>query len=174
MIHLRWMFWRRDLLVSLLASGLTASVLLPFAWSAMRDQQEQAATARKLAQAASLLADQRAAEAAQQHALAQKNLIDQATDFAGFGDKPDAEVLQVSTDAVAPEIPKLAHVLIDKRATIYARGDIVVYRIDDKNYLGRVVDVDMEARQLTVGRNGEANRQVAIGDVVGRAVLNTR
>lgn len=140
----------------------------------MRDQQEQAATAHRLAQAASLLAEQRSADADRQRKLAQKNLIDQAADFAGFGEKSDAEIMQVTTTAVAPEIPESAHVLIDKKAAAYTRGDIVVYRVEDKNYLGRVVDVDSEAKFLTIGRNGEKNRQVAIAKVAGRAVLNTR
>jgi hypothetical protein len=174
MIRLRWTFWRRDLLVGLLASFLTASALLPFAWSTMRSQQEQVATARQLAQAASLLADQRGADVDRHRTLAQKNLIDQAADFAGFGEKADAEVMQVTTSAVAPEIPEGAHVLIDKKAVTYSRGHIVVYRVDDKNYLGRVIAVDAAAGQLTIGRNGEANRQVEIDKVAGRAVLNTR
>jgi hypothetical protein len=174
MLRIRWCSWRRDLLVGLLASFLTATALLPFAWSAMRDHQEQAATARQLAQAAALLAEQRGADADRQRVLAQKNLIDQAVDFAGFGDSPDAEIFQVTTAAVAPEIPQGAHVLIDKKAATFGKGDIVVYRVDDKNYLGRVVEVDKTTGHVTVGRNGEKNRQVVISNVAGRAVLNTR
>lgn len=88
--------------------------------SVMRDQQEQVATARQLARASSLLAEQRAGEVDRQRIPVQKNLIDQAADFAGFDDKPDAEVLHVTTSAVAPEIPEGAHVLIDKQAATFA------------------------------------------------------
>lgn len=174
MIHFRWSFWRRDLLVGLLASFVTASALLPFAWSAMRDRQEQVTMARQLAQAASLPAEPRAADANRQRALAQKNLIDQAADFAGFGDKPDAEVMHVTTGAVAPESPEGAHVLIDKKAATFSRGDIVVYRVDDENYLGRLVGVDSTASPLTIGRNGEVNRQVAVGNMVGLLIPDAK
>jgi hypothetical protein len=51
-------------------------------------------------------------------------------------------------------------------------GDLVVFRDGGNNYLGRVVEADLA--HLTVGRNGQENRRVAISSVVGRGVLNTR
>ena len=64
--------------------------------------------------------------------------------------------------------------LIDKKAAAYAVGDIVVFRVGENNYLGRVVAVDKQAGRMTVGRNGEEKRQVALSAVLGRGVLNTR
>jgi hypothetical protein len=162
MIHIRWTSWRRDLLVALLASLLTAVVLMSFALAAIRRE-------RALVKAALLRA-----EADRQRALAQKNLVEQAADFIGMNDRSEAEVFHVTTDAVAPEIPLGAHVLIDKKATVFGVGDTVVCRIDDKNYLGRVVAVDRAGGKLTMGRNGEEKRTVPIADVIGRGVLNTR
>ena len=177
MIRLRLTPWRRDLLVGLLASLLTASVLVPLGWAAVREQRDQADVARKKAEAVALRAEQSAVEAAQQRALAKRNLIDQALDSAllpGFADRSEAEVRSVTTSAVAPEIPEGAHVLIDKKASSFAVGDIVIYRVEGNYYLGRVVVVDKASGRLTVGRNGEPDRQVLVGDVVGRGVLNTR
>ena len=127
-----------------------------------------------MAQVAARLAEQKGAEAEQQRALAQRHLVEQAADFAGLGDQADAAILRVTTAAVAPEIPKGAHLLIDKKAAAYAVGDIVIYAVAGKNYLGRVLAVEQAAGRLTIGRNGEANRQVPCGDVLGRGVLNTR
>src|SRR5262249_55416027 len=134
----------------------------------------RASAAHRMAQAAALLAEQKSADADHQRAQAQRNLIDRAADLAGFGDRSQAEVLRVTTAAVAPEIPQDAHLLIDKKASFFTVGDIVIYRVDGKNYIGRVAAVEQTAGRLTVGRNGEPNSQVAISDVAGRGVLNTR
>jgi hypothetical protein len=174
MIRLRWATWRHDLLVGLLASFLTAAVLVPVGWAAVRGQREQAESARQMAQALVLLARQQTAEADRQRDRAQRNLVDQAADFVGLGDRMEAEVFRVSTAAIAPEMPEGAHLLIDKKATSYAVGDIVVFRVEDKNYLGCVVAVEQAAGRLRVGRNGEEDRLVALSDVLGRGVLNTR
>jgi hypothetical protein len=176
-MNIRWTTWRRDVLIGLLASLLTASVLVPIGWAAVRDQRDQAEGARKAARDADLRAEQKAAEAEEQRARAGRNLIEQAADFAnvpGLADGSGAEVMRVSTAAVSPEIPKDAHLLIDKKASSYAAGDIVIFRVEDRNYLGRVLAVDKEAGRLAVGRNGEADRQIAVSDVIGRGVLNTR
>jgi hypothetical protein len=50
----------------------------------------------------------------------------------------------------------------------------VVYRVDGKNYLGRVVAAEPKSDRLTIGRNGEPNRQVPIKEMLGRGVMNTR
>src|SRR5438034_8795006 len=98
MIRIRWTTWRHDLLVGVLASLATTSVLVPISWAAVSDHREQAEVARRMAQAAALLAEQKAAEADQQRAQAQRNLVDQAANFA-VGDKSQAEVFRVTTDA---------------------------------------------------------------------------
>jgi len=175
MTRLRWTTWRRDLLIGALAAALTASVLVPLGWGAVRGGQDRIDSERARARAAALLAAQKTAEAEQQRALAQRALLDLAADFAGFRDRTDAEVMGVTTNAVAPEIPEGAHLLLDKKATAFAVGDIVIYRVEGKNYLGRVVALDRApADGLTVGRNGEPNRHVVRSAVAGRAVLNTR
>jgi type II secretory pathway pseudopilin PulG len=166
--------WRRDVLVGLLASVLTAAALGSVGWAALLQQRERAEEARHLALQAARLARQEAAQARDQ---AQRALVDQAADVIGNLGGPanaEAEALRVSTAAVAPEIPQGAYVLIDKKAATYAVGDIVVFRVGPNNLLGRVVALDREAGRITVGRNQEANRQIALGDVLGRAVLNTR
>jgi hypothetical protein len=166
--------WRRDVLVGLLASVLTGAVLLPLSRAALVRQREQADAAQRLALQAVRLARQEAGQARDQ---TQRLLVDQAADFLGdLGslDKAEAEALRVTTRAVTPEIPEGAYLLIDKKAAVYAVGDIVVFRLGENNYLGRVVAVDREAGRLTVGRNNEADRGMAFNDVLGRGVLNTR
>lgn len=166
--------------MSLLAALLTAMVLVPIGWAAMNGQRDQAEAARRLALQAARLAEVNEAAARDQ---AQRNLVEQAADAIRLfgdggggvaGDKAESELFKVSTEAVTPEIPRGAHVLIDKQTSAYLAGDIVVYRVEDKSYLGRAIAVDQAAGHMTVGRNGEANRQVEISEVIGRGVLNTR
>jgi hypothetical protein len=85
-----------------------------------------------------------------------------------------AESFSVSTDAIAPEVPKGAHLIVYKLASSFDAGDIVAYREGDKTYLGRVVAVDVAAHQLTVARNAEPNQTVALDKIIGRGILNTR
>jgi hypothetical protein len=166
MLTVRWPTWRRDLLVSLLASGVTASVLAPIGWAALRQEQTEKAH----------LVSHLEARFLQARDQVQRRLVEQAAkaylDFSGGGDLTETEVFQVTTDAIAPEVPNGAHLLIDKKATTYVVGDLVVFRDGGNNYLGRVVEADLA--HLTVGRNGQENRRVAISSVVGRGVLNTR
>lgn len=168
-----WPSWRRDLLVAVVVSLLTALALAPFAWASYRRQENETQAARQNAEDAARLAEQKAAEADQQRALAHKAMIQKAADFAGF-DRADADFMNVSSDAVAPEVPKGAWLVIDKKATSYAVGDVVVFRDDGRNYLGRVVAYDKGAGRLTVARNGEKNREIAAAALLGRGVLNTR
>ncbi len=166
--------WRRDLLVALLASVVTSAVLLPVGWTALQQQRERTEDACQLALQAARLAQQDAAQARDQ---AQRAMVDQASDLAGsFGGprKSDAEAMQVTTAAVAPEVPDGAYLLIDKKAFSFAIGDIVVFRVGEKNYLGRVLAVHREAGQLTIGRNKEADRQVPLRQVLGSGGVNPR
>jgi hypothetical protein len=167
--------WRRDVLIGVLASGLTMAVLVSLAWAAVRQERARVEDARRLvALQAARLARPDAALALDE---ARRALVEQAADVLGnLGGpaKSEAEVMGVSSDAVAPEVPQGAYLLIDKKAAAYSVGDIVVFRVGENNYLGRVVTVDKEAGHMTVGRNHEADRQVVLGDVLGRGVLNTR
>jgi len=151
MPRLCWPLWRRDLAVALVASVLTSSILVPIGMSAVRDVRAQAGR-DLISQAVSAAADQ--AE--------------------GIEGQREAEILQVASNAVAPEVPKGAHVFIDKNPPSYAAGDIVAYSAGDKTYLARVVRVDQEAGRITVSRNGEDNKEIAVGDLLGRVLLNTR
>jgi hypothetical protein len=166
--------WRRDLIVGGLASVLTVAVLAPLCWAELHKQREQGEFAERLALHAVRLAQQDAEQARDQ---AKRALVDQAADLLGnLGgpEKGEAAALRVATDAVAPEVPQGAYLLIDKKAATYAIGDIIVFRVGDNNFLGRVVAVDKDANLLTIGRNDEANRKVAFDSVLGRGVLNTR
>src|SRR4051812_4138651 len=107
MIRLRWAGWRRDLLVAVLASLITAAVLVPLGRSAARDQRDQIEAARRMAEAAAVMAER-------QREHAQRNLIEEAADVVGLGGKGDAEVFRISSDAVAPEIPEGALALLDR------------------------------------------------------------
>ena len=166
--------WWRDVLVGGLASLLTAVVFVPYAWASHRQLEEEAEAARHEAQAAARRAEEKAAEAEQQRDLAHRALLERAADFTGFGDKAAAEAMRVMTTAVSPEVPKGAWLLIDKKASSYVAGDIVIFRDAGNNYLGRVVAVDKAAGGVTVGRNGEENRVIAVTALAGRGVLNTR
>jgi hypothetical protein len=166
--------WWRDVLVGGLASLLTAVVFVPYAWASHCKLEEEAEAARQEAQTAAQRAEEKAAEAEQQRDLAHRAMLERAADFAGFGDKSAAEAMRVMTAAVSPEVPKDAWLLIDKKASAYVAGDIVIFRDSGNNYLGRVVAVDKAAGRVTVGRNGEENRVIAVAQLAGRGVLNTR
>src|SRR5437588_372953 len=166
-----WTGWRRDFVVGLVAAGLTVAVLVPFGWAALRDEWDRGVKARDAAQQALRLAEERAE---QQHNLAQENLVAQAREAYlefGGGDRTGADILTVTTDAVVPEVPQGARLLIDKKGMTYAAGDIVVYRKEGNNFIGRVLAVDYATGWLTVGRNREENRTVPVGDVLGRGAL---
>ena len=64
--------------------------------------------------------------------------------------------------------------MIDKNAKDFAGGDIVVFKVGDKNYLARVVAVNKKAGRVTIERKGEPARQVPLADILGRGMLNTR
>lgn len=84
-----------------------------------------------------------------------------------------AESFVVQTDAVAPEVPKGARLIVYKLASEYRVGDIVLYKSNGKNYVGRVANV-LPNDQLTIERNREPDAQLAASELVGRCVLNTR
>ena len=84
-----------------------------------------------------------------------------------------AEVFYAPTNAVAPEIPQKARVLVYKLGRPFKPQDIIVYRDPAGTaMLGRVVSVDAE--QVTVTRANQRDQPVPLPQVVGRVVLNTR
>ena len=83
-----------------------------------------------------------------------------------------AEVFYAPTDAVAPEIPRNARVLVNKLSTTFQPHDIVVYRSGGVAMLGRVESAD--GQNVVVSRAGSDNVVVPRRDVVGRVVLSTR
>lgn len=84
-----------------------------------------------------------------------------------------AESFVVQTDAVAPEVPKGARLIVYKLASEYRVGDIVLYKSNGKNYVGRVANI-LPNDQLTIERNDEPDAKLAASELVGRCVLNTR
>ena len=56
--------------------------------------------------------------------LPPKTIRDAYLEF-GAADRAGADLLTVTTDAVVPEVPQGARLLIDKKARTYAAGDIV-------------------------------------------------
>jgi hypothetical protein len=170
----RWPILRRDLLVGAAAAFLTLLLVAPAAWASHRSQRaEIESTARQLADATQL-AEEQSDEIKRLKELADRNLVEQAAEMLGGGDKTEAEVRRVSTGAVSPEVPEGALLLIDKKAKRYAPGDIIVYQAEKKHYLGRVLALDKIARRLTVGRNNEVDREISLDDLEGKGVLNTR
>jgi signal peptidase I len=84
-----------------------------------------------------------------------------------------AEVFYTPTNAVAPEVPRNARVLVYKLGRTFKAADIVVYRQPDGvAMLGRVVAVDVD--RVTIARGDKPVQSVPLAQVVGRVVLNTR
>jgi hypothetical protein len=165
--------WQRDLFVGLLAALLTAGVLVPLGWSAVSRQRRQTAAAEQQALEATRRAEQRVAELNQ---LAARNLVEQAGKLALDLDpkSKDVAVMRITTAAVTPELPEGSYLLIDKKASTFRVGDIVVFKNEGKNFLARVLAIDNKTGRLTLGRNGEANRTVPPREILGRGVLNSR
>ncbi len=84
------------------------------------------------------------------------------------------EVFRVEAQAVRPEVSSGSRVLVYKLARTYGPGDIVLYRRDGRRMLGRVTQAGPADGKVLVERNGEAPRAVAVADIVGKVVVNTR
>ena len=86
-----------------------------------------------------------------------------------------AQGFRANSGAVAPEVPRGARVWAYKLASSYNEGDIVIFRRENSRaFLGRVVNVDDAAQEMTVARNGEQDRVIQLDRLVGRVVLTTR
>jgi hypothetical protein len=166
--------WRREVLVGLLASVLTGAVLVPLGWAALEQQRERTEEASRRALQAERAAQQ---DVEPVRDPAQQALVDKAADALsnlGGPERADIEALRATTRAVTPEVPQGAYMLIDKKASTYNVGDIVVYRLGGNKCLGRVLAVEKEFGRLRVGRNQEPERHIPLSDVLGRGVVNTR
>ncbi len=85
------------------------------------------------------------------------------------------KVVRAQTDAIAPEVPKGARVLIYRLARSFEPGDVIVYR-DEAGHamLGRVLEFDKSASRVRVGRNDTQPQSIPLGKVVGRAICSGR
>jgi hypothetical protein len=88
------------------------------------------------------------------------------------------EPFRAMNDAVAPEINPGSTVFIYKLGRKFRPGDVVVYRwfatgYPDKYLLGRVVELPHDG-QVAIERKNQEPQLIAIGDVVGQVIFNTR
>jgi hypothetical protein len=83
-------------------------------------------------------------------------------------------VYRAGSDAVSPEITIGSRVFVYKLARTFEPGDIILYRRDGMNMLGRVVQDGPSGGKLMIERRDQAPQAVAIADVIGRVVFNTR
>src|SRR5262249_55116378 len=119
--------WRRDLVIGVAASLLTLLLLAPFAWASHHRQQEQADAARREAQVAREQAEAKGLAVENEQLLILKGMFEDAAALIGLADKSRGEAMHVTTAAVTPEVPKDALMIIDKKATTYTAGDIVIF-----------------------------------------------
>lgn len=171
----RWTSWRRDLVIGLSGACLGALTVGLVGLGTIHNLQEQVEEAQERAQHAEQRAESGTGNGAEEP---RPRWLDQVTKAylgsrLGSG-KKDVEAFSISTDSVAPEIPKGAVLLIDKSVASYAVGDIVVFRDGGRNFFGRVVTAEPEKDWLAVGRNGEEARRVSKSNIMGRGVMNTR
>lgn len=84
-----------------------------------------------------------------------------------------AEPFYVPGKAVEPAVPQGSRVLVYKLASGFRAGDVVAFRgVEGEKLLGIVKGE--QGGVLTVSRNGEADREVPHGRVIGRVVASTR
>lgn len=84
-----------------------------------------------------------------------------------------AQTFVATNDAVAPEVPAGARVLVYKLDQSLEAGDIVVYRrADGTPLIGRVVSA--EPTKVVVSRKGVEAVDVPAAAIVGRVVAGTR
>lgn len=91
-----------------------------------------------------------------------------------FAQATVARCYYAATDGVLPEIPRNARLLVYKIGSNYKVNDIIVFRENGTEKLGRVIAINKAARRITIGRNKKVNATVKIQDIVGRVMANTR
>ena len=84
-----------------------------------------------------------------------------------------AEPFYVPGSATEPSSPHGSRILVYKLASAFRPGDVVAFRSPEGDILLAIVKTD-QAGVLTVSRNGEADREVPHGRLIGRVVANTR
>ena len=85
-----------------------------------------------------------------------------------------ASVSYAATDCMAPQVPRGSRVLVYKLDASYEAGDIIVFRRDGKQTLGRVISQDDASGKVTIVSACKVSEEIALNRVVGRVVLNTR
>ena len=78
------------------------------------------------------------------------------------------EAFIVPSDCASPELPSGSRFLAWKMTKTFAARDLIVYRFEGHNNVGRVVR--NEGADLIVNRNGEPNAKVAREDVIGKVI----
>lgn len=84
-----------------------------------------------------------------------------------------AEPFYVPGRGAEPAVPQGSRVLVYKWASVFRGGDVVAFRNLKGEILLGIVKAD-RGEVLTVSRNGEGDREVPHGRVIGRVVANTR
>jgi len=74
----------------------------------------------------------------------------------------------VPNNSISPEITKGSRILVWKLTSVYAPGDIVAYRNDDKIWVARVTQV--EPTMLTLQKNSTPNSEVSREAVIGKVI----
>jgi serine/threonine protein kinase len=88
------------------------------------------------------------------------------------------EPFRAMNDAVAPEINRGSTVFVYKLGHNYRPGDIVIYRFHATGYatkylLGRVTELPHDG-QVTIERRDKPALNIALSEVVGKVIFNTR
>jgi hypothetical protein len=87
-----------------------------------------------------------------------------------------AEEYYITSDSVAPALPRGSRCLVYKLTNSFQPGDVIVYQPDAavKNHYVGIVQQTGDPEMLTVIRHGNQSERVARSHVIGRVILNTR
>jgi len=79
--------------------------------------------------------------------------------------------VQASSEALAPEVPRGAWLLVSSLSVPLAAGDVVIAERVGRQWMGRVRHVDREARRVVVMRRNEPDRTFKLAEISGWVVL---
>ena len=86
-----------------------------------------------------------------------------------------AEEYYITSDSVAPAVPRGSRCLVYKLSSAFQPGDVIVYRAGDGgNHYVAIVKQMPNAETLMVERHGDRAERVSRSQVIGRVILNTR
>ena len=87
-----------------------------------------------------------------------------------------AEAYFITSDSVAPAVPRGSRCLVYKLTSSFQPGDVIVYQPDaaPKNHYVGIVQQTSDADMLTIVRHGNQTERVARSHVIGRVILNPR